>query len=190
MNLLCLDLELNQPSGKVIEVGALVFKSNDKGKLQIVDEMQVFVNPLEPIAMDITLLTGITNVDVARGTSVYEAYLDLRNMHKKHKCFKNCLVWGSGAYSDSSHLWDQVVSEGHLPSMLLEEGNTFGRRVLDVKTLYQSRQIINGKTVKGGLSVACKELELDFIGEPHRAKPDAINTARVFLELMKKDVAK
>ncbi len=189
MNLLALDLEMNQPSTRIIEVGAVVFKSNNKGRLCVVEELQVFVEPLEPVSIDITLLTGICNRDVNGAGTVWEAYELLRNLHKKHKCFKNCLVWGSGAFNDSSHIWQEVLAHIDTPKFLLEEGNTFGHRVLDVKTLYQSRQIISGKTVKGGLSVACEELGIGFIGSPHRAKDDAINTARVFLEIMKKDVA-
>lgn len=172
MNLLSLDLELNQPSGLIIQVGACVI---NKYNGEIKDKFMVYVNPQEKINPEITELTGITqeNVEI-EGIPVKEAYFKLKEFALKHRVFINPLVWGSGVWNDSSHLHKEA-NPG--------EANFMGFRVWDVKTLYQVFRAINGKKIKGGLNTAVSELGLTFKGRNHDALDDAINTAIVFAHL-------
>lgn len=171
MKILSLDLELNQPSRKIIQVGACVFKPRN---CEIVEKFMVYVNPAELLNPEITTLTGITNEDVARGTDILNAYKQLKILHERHKCMMNPVVWGSGVFSDSSALFDQA-NPG--------EPNFMGMRVTDAKTLYQSWRMMTNKKVKGGLEVALEEMGMRFEGRPHQALDDAINTARIWCKL-------
>lgn len=174
MKLISLDLELNQPSQKVIQVGACVY---DLKKDKITEKFCVFVNPYETLNPEIIELTGITQNQVDNESySVKEAYFLLKKFAKDNQTYINSLLWGSGTWNDSSHLYKEADPG---------EPNFSGHRVLDVKTLYQMYRIINFKRVKGGLATACEELGLSFEGKNHNALDDAINTARVFSKLVK-----
>jgi inhibitor of KinA sporulation pathway (predicted exonuclease) len=172
MNILSIDIELNQlESPKVIEIGAVVFKSRTG---EVVETFQTYVNPKEPITEFITNLTGITNEEVTNAPSITEAYYLLKEFHKKHKCVRNCVLWGSGVRNDSYTIWQEAK---------VEEKNFMGFRVIDAKTLYQSLQMYSNGTVKGGLKKALEELGINWdhkYGKEHRALPDAYNTARVW----------
>lgn len=175
MNVISLDAEYNQPSTKTIEIGAAVYNSKSG---ELVDTFQIYVNPNEPIQPFITELTGIDDAKVATGVSILEAYEQLKAFHKKHKCFKNPILWGSGVRNDSGHI--------HTESGVKEE-NFMGFRVVDAKTLYQSIQIYNNKLVKGGLHKACDTVGIGWdnqFGPEHRALPDAHNTFRIWHHMM------
>lgn len=178
MNLMSLDIELNQlNTPKTIEIGAVVFKSTSG---EIVQTFHTYVNPGEPITEFITGLTGITDVMVAGAPSITEAYYLLKNFHKKNKCFRNPILWGSGTRNDSSTIHEESG---------VEERNFMGFRVIDAKTLYQSYKIMTNDTVRGGLKSSCEKLGLGWssvYGKEHRALPDALNTAIIWHHLASK----
>lgn len=172
--LMALDLELNQPSGKTIQVGACVFRLNDG---HIFDSFVCYVNPNEQISKEITALTDITQAQVENfGFSPREAYQELKKFAQKNKVFQNPVVWGSGSWNDSHHLYQEAG---------VANKNFMGHRVWDTKTLYQMFRAVNGLTVKGGLDKAMQELNIVKQGKSHDALWDAINTARVFFHLSK-----
>lgn len=174
MNILSLDCEYNQPSHKTIQIGAAVFAARTG---QLLDKLEMYVNPGEPILPYITDLTGITDRDVENAPSIKEAFQQLEQFHKKYKCFKNPLVWGSGVRNDSQMVHQEADlrdSEGNLIP------NFMGYRVIDAKGIFQSVQIFHNKTVRGGLANTCKTLGIGFEGQPHTALADAINTFRVW----------
>jgi inhibitor of KinA sporulation pathway (predicted exonuclease) len=173
MKVLSLDCEYNQPSGKTIQIGAAVW---DVGTGEMVESLQVYVNPGEPITPFITELTGITDRDVANGLSIKDAYLTLKSFHERHGCFMNPVVWGSGESNDSLHIYKETG---------LEDPNFMGYRVIDVKTLYQSKQMAKNKQVKGGLKNSCEREGIGFEGTNHTALADAINTFRMWRHLTK-----
>lgn len=161
------------PSRKTIQIGAAIFNARSA---TLVDKLEFYVNPGESINAEITELTGITSQDVANGVTIQQAYEDLKNFSQKYKCFRNPLVWGSGVDNDSNHIWKEAG--------LIEE-NFMGRRVLDVKTIYQSVAIFENSQYSGGLVDVMKKLGLTFEGRPHTALADAINTFRVWYHLMR-----
>ena len=186
MNIMSLDAEYNQPSGKTIQIGAAIFNSKTG---QLIDKFESYVDPKEKINdgkdgnTNIIELTGIKDSDVLGAPSIQEVYEMLKNFHKKIKCFKNPLVWGSGSSNDSQHIYNEVFQTIELKK---QNPNFMGHRVIDVKGLYQSIQIFNNNQVRGGLKTVCEKLNIGFEGEAHRALNDAINTFRVWHFLIKK----
>lgn len=184
MKIISIDCEYNQPSGKTIQIGAAIFDT--KTGLEI-DRILMYINPNEPIHPEIVELTGISDEDAQTGTTIQEAYENLSRFHAKHKCFRNPLVWGSGRWNDSDHIWREYrhsLDGGADDSVGISE-NIFGHRVLDVKTLYQSVQIYKNSRYQGGLKESMTKYKLDFEGQEHNALSDAINTFRFWFHLVK-----
>src|ERR1041384_4707322 len=100
-----LDLEMNQPSQRIIQVGAVV--GNIKTG-EILEKLSVIVNPMEELNPEIIELCDIQQEQVDNGVTLEEAYRQLRNMHLKHKSFINPITWGGG---DSLELKEQLKSE-------------------------------------------------------------------------------
>lgn len=172
MKIMCIDLEMNQPSGKIIQIGAVV---GDTTNGDILERYRAYVNPGEPLQQFIVDLTGVTEKDIAdKGTSLTEAYEGLRLMHLRHDCFMNPLTWGGG---DSQTILDQlpVNDREHWP---------FGRRWIDAKTVHVSKMIANGKVLSGGLSTSMKTYNLKFQGRKHDAQDDAENTWRIYYHML------
>ena len=172
MKLLCMDLEMNQPSGKIIQIGAVV---GDTENGDILDRYRAYVNPGEPLAEFITILTGITEQDIkTQGVSLTEAYEGVRKLHLRHDCFINPVTWGGG---DSQELFNQLpeTSREHWP---------FGRRWIDAKTVHVSKMISNGKVLSGGLSTSMKHYRLKFDGRKHDAQVDAENTWKIYYHML------
>lgn len=177
--LLSLDGEYNQPSQKVIQIGAAVF---DVKNGQILEKIEIFVNPFEPIAPHITDLTGITDLDVGDAITVREAYLRVKELHKRYKCFKNPLVWGAGAKNDSQVFYQDAYKT---EAERLENENFMGYRVIDTKGIYQSIQLYHDKSFSGTLKEVCDKVGIGFEGKEHQALSDAINNFRLWYFLIK-----
>jgi inhibitor of KinA sporulation pathway (predicted exonuclease) len=180
MNVMSLDCEYAQPSGKTIQIGAAAYKARTG---ELIAEFETYVDPGEPITQYITDLTGITDADVKGAPNILTAYEMLHEFYKKHKCFKNPLVWGAGTRNDSQHIYEEAYPD---VAMRLINHNFMGYRVIDVKGIYQSIQIFNNKTVRNGLGPACERMGIGFEGEAHRALTDAKNTFRVWHFLVSK----
>lgn len=176
MRVMSLDAEYNQPSRKCIQIGAAIY---DAISGQLVDRFQVFVNPGELISEHITDLTGIRDSDVANAPNIKEAFALLKEFKENNgKVFMNPLVWGSGVSNDSQALYKESGS--------LEE-NFMGYRVIDVKGIFQSIQIIKKSQFSGSLEKVCNDvLKIGFEGQKHTALADAMNTFRVWHYLIKR----
>jgi inhibitor of KinA sporulation pathway (predicted exonuclease) len=146
-----LDLEMNQPSGKIIQVGAVV-GNMETG--EILERLSIFVNPEEELNPAIIALTKIKQEQVDSAGTLEEAYRLLKVMHEKHKSFVNSVVWGGG---DSLELLQQLRKEN--PNF---QGWCFGRRWIDTKTLYISWRISQKKPPAGGLSRAMKNVGMSY----------------------------
>ncbi len=171
-NFISLDLELNQPSGTIIQVGCVV------GNLEtgeILEEYSKCIKIDEIINDRIIKLTGIKQNDVDNGIKLYEAYIDLKNLHNKYECFRNAITWGGGdcrALRNALNLDDEMF--------------LFGRREIDAKTLYVSYRFANNLKHQGGLARAMGQLGLQFKGKKHCAVDDARNTFIVCRKLLEK----
>lgn len=171
---LALDLELNQPSGKIIQVGVAIGSAADKGKYIT---KKWYIDPKEPIQEFITGLTGITDRDI-RSESWSHTHVaeELGALIKQHNCFINPVTWGGG---DSVELLAEFCKNG-------ADFPHFGRRWIDVKTYTTMLQISRGKSLGGGLASAMGAYKLQFQGQAHRADIDADNTLRLFFHLIER----
>ena len=179
---IALDLELNNapdnstPNPKIIQVG-IAIGDYEMYKSNTLVSHHWYLNPNEPIYPFITELTGITDEDVTTKSVTHEVLLSqLTAFIHRHKPFLNPVTWGGG---DSTELKQEYIDR-QIPFQL------FGRRWIDVKTWYVLHMLTKGKKPSGGLRSALGEFKMHFQGTPHRADDDALNTLRLFFEIMER----
>jgi len=177
------DLELNQPSNKIIQIGAVKFNIETE---EVYGRFNVLVKidePLQrdPAIVDIVQLTGITEERLTEdGITLLEAYKGLASFHKakvmldgkEQAGMVNPIVWGGG---DSRTLRTQV--EELIGSWKESDHYCFGNREIDLKSFHQMLQIANNKPFAGGLSKSFHKWGGQFKGRAHDAEVDAFNTA-------------
>lgn len=172
---LALDLELNQPSGKIIQVGVAIGDKNTRFEDYVVRKW--YINPQEPISEFINDLTGITDADISAYAYSHEHVArELSELIREHKVFVNPVTWGGG---DSGELL-QEFSKNHV------DFPHFGRRWIDIKTWYTYLMLTRGKAPSGGLASAMGYFKLHFKGQAHRADVDAANTLALFFKLLER----
>jgi inhibitor of KinA sporulation pathway (predicted exonuclease) len=172
---LALDLEMNQPSNNIIQVGITLGSRMQSDEEWLV--RQWILDPLEPVAEPITVLTGITDEDVrTQAVTWRQMARELGALIDEHKPFINPVTWGAG---DSAELRAGMQKRDI-------EFPYFGRRWVDVKTVHSFLALTQGKNPSGGLSRTMTHYKLQFLGEQHRAHHDAFNTLRLFLRLMER----
>lgn len=176
--LVALDLEMNQPSGRIIQIGAVL------GELESgreVSRCAVWVNPDEPLAPAISKLVGVRQQTLeSEGLALAAAYEELCLWLAPWEVERglNPLTWGGG---DSQTLAEQVAAAG----VVFDGRWLFGRRWLDVKTLYTAWRHSQGLGAVGGLARSLRPLGLSFEGRKHRADDDAWNTFRAYHRLLR-----
>lgn len=177
---LSLDLEMNQPSGKIIQVGIAIGCLHDYMN-NTIDTHKWYIDPEEDITDFITGLTGITNLDIKNYSLPHEEVAKrLSALIEEHKCFINPVTWGIG---DAETLKKEFYDRGI-------EFKNFGRRSIDIKTWYVMKCISMGRNPSGGLSSSMASLsnnKLKFTGVQHRADIDAWNTLKLFFYLIEKE---
>ena len=170
---LALDLELNQPSGKIIQVGIAIGRAEDRFENYFTKKW--YIDPLEPISDFIIGLTGITDSDISANCVSHETVArELGELIKEHKCFVNPVTWGGG---DSVELLNEFSNK-------CVDFPHFGRRWIDTKTFYTLLMFARGKKPSGGLASAMGAFKLHFKGTAHRADVDAANTLALFFKLI------
>lgn len=174
-NYLALDLELNQPSGKIIQVGIAIGSIKDRRTQYLTKKWYIRPNePLDPFIID---LTGITEADLSKYSVSHDTVArELAELIKEHKTFINPVTWGGG---DSTELLAEFCkNHADFPH--------FGRRWIDVKTWYTYLLLSQGKNPAGGLASAMGAYKLQFQGQAHQADVDAENTLAFFFTLMQR----
>jgi len=169
-NFISLDLEYNQPSGTIIQVGLVV------GNLKTGDILEKYckcVKVDEIISDYIINLTGVTQLDVDNGSKLQDIYNDIVDLSKKYDCFRNPITWGGG---DSIDLRNELK--------LTDQDFIFGRRWIDAKTLFVSRCFARELKHQSGLGKSMKRLGLSFEGRKHNALDDALNTFIIYRKLL------
>ena len=168
-NIVALDLEMNQPSGTIIKVGVAVGSLKSK---TLLFKKGYIINVGEVLDPRIIDLCGISQLDIHAGISLRESYEQLKTIMAQFECFMNPLTWGGG---DSETYRSQLGN----PDRWI-----FGRRWIDVKTLFISRRIAQGLSVQGGLARSMTKMGLAFEGRKHRADDDAANTFKMYCRLL------
>jgi len=170
--LVAIDLEMNRPSARIIQIGAVL---GNVGTGKVLARFDVKVNPLETLDPRIIELTGIRQIEVDTACTLARAYKRLADWLAPHAAERalNPLTWGGG---DSDTLREQLG--------LQDERWLFGRRWIDVKTLYVAWRMAQGKDIQGGLAKAMTQLGLAFSGRKHNRDarcreylPDVLRTA-------------
>ena len=170
-----LDLEYNQPSGTIIQVGVAIGSASQNQQQYIVRQWSLQID--EPVSEFITQLTGITNEDCSAGVSLAQCAQELGDLLRQQEVFVNPVTWGGGDSADLLRAFSDAQIEFH----------HFGRRWIDVKTWTTLLSLARTRTSTvqhGGLSKAMARYKLQFIGKAHRADVDAFNTLRLFFAIL------
>lgn len=188
-NYLSLDLEMNQPTDTIIQIGAVVGNIYTGEILEEYSQVVYTDEKLctDPEICDIPKLTGITDERILKeGIPLGKAYEQLRDLHKKHNCMRNPIVWGGG---DTKCLKEQVqkfygrrFSAGYGDND--GEMFCFGHRWFDAKTLMQTVLLKHRQRIQGGLARSMLKVGLKFEGKKHDAMYDALNTFRIYCKLL------
>jgi len=184
---ICLDLEMNQPSGKIIQIGYVIA---DVVTNRTFLERSIVVDPKEPLGeivqgdlqVPVAAFTGISQERIDQeGVSLLEAYQILCDDVKRHNPTTTCVQWGDGA---GDHKGDHDAIRRELG--LDWDSFIFRPRSWDVKSLYQIYRAFHHAGVVGGVNSALKSLGMTFEGREHDALCDAKNTYRIFYLLGQK----
>jgi len=170
MNIVSLDLEMAQPSRKIIEIGITVAHLESK---QILVKKSFFVNPQEPLTEYITNLTSISQDDVDNAPMLLDAYKDMCKFLAPYQIQRQPVVWGAG---DMRTLKEQLGENDY--------DWCFGFREMDVKTLVQAHRISQGFSMQGGLAKSMTRYGLSFQGTIHRANDDSFNTLLLYFRML------
>jgi len=178
---LALDLELNNspdgstPNPPIIQVGVAYGNYKDYVDNNI-KTRKWYIDPKEPIFPFITSLTGITDDDIKNFAVSHDKIAEELSLMVSSYKIGNPITWGGG---------DTVELKNEFRSRLIHFPH-FGRRWTDVKTYYTFDMIADGKNPAGSLRSAMARYKMKFIGEPHRADNDALNTLRLFFNLIER----
>jgi inhibitor of KinA sporulation pathway (predicted exonuclease) len=169
---IALDLEFNQPSGRIIQLG---LAAGDLSSGELLDSCSQYVNPDEPLNPDIATLCSVDSTTLAGAPPLADAFASVSQWLAQFDTRRqlNPLTWGGG---------DAETLRGHLNADT--EQWSFGRRWVDVKTVFAAYQNSRGKSHFGGLSSSLKKVGLRFDGTAHNARDDAVNTWRMYVRLL------
>lgn len=175
--LIFLDLEFNQPSRRIIDIGAVV-ADMDAG--QIIGQFSSLVNPHENLSPDIEELTGISDsmlVEAPGFCTAWAQFMAFLETHGLKKSIfgnntKKCIMtWGNE---------DTKVIRTHLEMFKIQPQLPFAA-VCDFKSAYSFILLSRNKNPKGGLKAASRRLGLATNFGAHRALADAHQTCLIAL---------
>lgn len=171
------DLEYNQPSHKVIQIG-VAFTENLE---PVTKSFSILVNPNEAIDPYITKLTGISTFDVMQnGVTYSKALEELQSFLETRNFYTQPITWGSG---DLRLLKQQAQSEG-----TSQEATPWLRSTaLNLQNVISFQELCKGDKAKNySLKSACSLHKVPQATPAHDARVDAVNTLNLFLEVYRK----
>ena len=172
-----LDLEMNQPSGTIIEIGYTIADTETD---QIKVSKGLIVNPHEQLSDMIIKLTGINQDMVDTGQELLDAYLEMVKDCEDFSAHRQPVVWGSG---DLRVLREQVYKKD---ANVFANEWSFGYTEMNIKGIVQGIMVANGRSAQGGLAKSLLKFGLNFKGTKHRAIDDSANTFFLYVELLKR----
>lgn len=170
MKLAIFDLEMNQPSGTIIQIGAVVV---DTARGEIGDTFDVVCNPGEVPTSFIEGLTNITRDEVRNAPTAYSAITQFWRWLKNAQCGNKLASWGddfsdiqkASSYYKISYDWPKFFN------------------IKDFVCLYTHLKD-DSQSYKMGLRAACEFWGVDYDKDKaHNALWDARKTAEVFLKV-------
>jgi len=165
MRLVVIDLEMNQPSGKIIQIGAVVVNIRS-GKIE--NGYVVLVDPGELISDEIANLTGITNERIQNGGVMPDvAFAAFWKWFEEKKVGGNIAAWGSDVW---------VLKEASKAAGVKYPAKLHNMDIKAVSQVFRSA-LPNGTKNRGGLKNTLHAFDLPFEGREHDAFDDARNTA-------------
>jgi inhibitor of KinA sporulation pathway (predicted exonuclease) len=176
MNFMAFDMEFNQPSNSIIQVGIGVYYLQSG---ELLEEYMRYIYQDEVINPEIIQLTGVKQEHVDGGIDFDQLHKEIIELHNKYNCFRNPIVWGGG---DSRALRNALGIDDKWE----DDPYVFGRRELDAKTLFISWCMARDLNHKSGLAKSMTRLGMRFEGKKHDALDDAKNTFRIYRMLLKK----
>ena len=179
MRFVSVDIECNQPSGTIIQIGAVAWDT-DRGEQ---DWFSVYVNPEEKINWDHMLSRGITLGELLPfgqnrinnyGTAPLKAVSMFWEFVKEVECSRRFLQWGGGDM-------EAIRKLSEMCGVAVPRYET-----VDAKLIYKHLYMPAMRLPKqAGLHKACGAVLGEFVGLPHSALWDARNTAKVYAEMFK-----
>lgn len=168
MRVAVLDMEMNQPSGSLIQLGAVCLDIKT-GRME--STFNEYINPNEIIDPFIVDLTGIDQETVDKSGTLEQVLKRFWMWCKENKC-ENIASWGS----DNIILLRESRVCGIIPPRL--------KINLDLKSVFNvARAAFPNKKASGGLKATLLLFNLEFEGRQHDALVDSINTAKLLFLL-------
>lgn len=174
MKYIVLDLEMQQPSGAIIEIGAVCVDLKTGAQVSTFSEL---VNIHEELNPRIVELTGIESADLTKAGELTDVLIRFWQWVEKSGV-KNISSWGTDYY--------QLVEESKALKVIYPNKLRF----LNLKEFASVfRSCYPNAKQKGGLKITMELFGLDFQGRQHRGLIDSIQTARL-LVLLKENMRK
>jgi inhibitor of KinA sporulation pathway (predicted exonuclease) len=177
MKMIFVDLELNQPSNSIIQIGAVCMNLST-GK--VVDSFDVICNPGEYPNDFITKLTGITKENVMDGQPLKNALSDFWRWVNSCSVGNRVAAWGR----DVQELIDASV---YYKLRFKWPKQYDVKQFVNMYQFFASENSSSPNKLNKGLFMAVQDSGLDFVGTQHNAYDDALNTANIFY-LVKKQI--
>jgi len=165
MRVVVLDLEMNQPSNNIIQIGAVLI--NIKSGI-IEDKFNMICNPEELPSEYITNLTGITVEQVQKSEHIFVVINKFWEWVEKCNCGNQIWAWGSDTYElkEQSNFWKCKTPTKIRNLNIKEMSKIFRTAIPKIKS-------------HGGVKDTMNKFGLEFIGKEHDALVDATNTANL-----------
>jgi len=170
MNIIVLDLEYNQPSQNIIQIGAVVLNTKS-GAMDKSYNKFLALPKGEVLDPFIIKLCGITEEMLSLASPAAEVLADFWQWVDDQQVGGKVWAWGSDTYD----LKEQTFKAGVWKYRKVKN--------LDIKMLAQLYFDVSSKPAKGGLRTSLEKLGLTFEGRQHNAYDDAYNTGRVLYRI-------
>ena len=148
---------------KIIEISAIKMKNN-----QIVDRFNTFVNPLQPLSMLTTKLTGIKNSDVNQAPTIDSVIVDFKQF------FQDTIMVAHNAHFDMGFIYKT-----------LKDYDLYDGPMTTIDTLAIARSVYGDDLKRFNLKAVAKHFKVDLV-QHHRATYDTEATAEVLLHMLRK----
>lgn len=169
---------LPRAESEIIEVGAALVRNSD---LTVVETFGIFIQPqIHPKLTDFcTELTTITQSDVDQAPRFGQAMRKLGDFLHKYTMNKaNTLTWMSWGEYDQNILKRNAAMNN--------ASNPLGPFAHVNLKVYEA--VLRGDKKQIGCAGAVKHYGLQWVGQHHRGIDDAVNTANIYCELVRRYV--